>query len=59
MPNLGGRGLSHQGDLMFPKKTLHDVMHEWVHCDDEAANHQLPISMAVFIMLHLSASEEH
>ena len=35
---------SHLGDLMFHQKTSRDVMHEWAHCCDEAANHQLPIS---------------
>ena len=34
-PNLGCRGLSHLGDLMFHQKT------EWVCCHDEAANHSL------------------
>ena len=33
------------------------MMHEWVHCHNEAANHQLPITVAVFIILHLSTSE--
>ena len=26
---------------------------------DKAANHQLPIAVAVFVLLHLSANEEH
>ena len=42
--------LSHLGDLMFHKKTLYymRVMHERARCHDEAANHQLPIAVAVF-----------
>ena len=39
-------GLSHLGDLMFHQKTSRDVMHEWVHCRDEAANHQLLTAVA-------------
>ena len=34
-------------------------MHEWVHYCDEAVNHQLTIAAAIFIILHLSADEEH
>ena len=53
-------GLSQLGDLMFLKKTLfRDMMHERACCRDEAANHQLPISGAVFIILHLSTDGEH
>ena len=40
-------GLSHLGDLMFHKKTLHgDVMHERMCCPDKAVNHQVPIAAA-------------
>ena len=52
--------LSHLGDLMFYQKTLHEhVMHEWVCCRDEAASHQFPIAVAVFVILYLSTDEEH
>ena len=38
-------GLSHLGDLMFRKKSLHK-MHEQARRRDEAANHQLPMAAA-------------
>ena len=47
-------GLSHLGDLMFHQKNARDVMYEQAHCHDEAANHQLSLAAAIFIMLHLS-----
>ena len=34
-------------------------MYERAHCCDEAANHQLPIAAAVFVILHCSADREH
>ena len=37
--------LSRLGGLKF-RQTARDVMHEWVRCPDEAANHQLPIAAA-------------
>ena len=44
-------GLSHLGDLMFCQKISgRDVMHEQVCCCDEAANHQLPIVVAFWII---------
>ena len=55
-PEVAGRelwaagGLSHLGDLMFCTKTAWDVMHEWAHGHDEAANHQLPIAAAFWII---------
>ena len=43
--------LSHLGDLMFCQKNFaQDVMHEWVHYRDEAANHQLPIAAGFWII---------
>ena len=33
------------------------MMHEWVHCHDEAANHQLPIAVAFWIIQIVSAEE--
>ena len=47
--------LSHLGDLMFHQKTLHK--HEWAHCCDKAANHQLPIAVAFWIIPIVSAEE--
>ena len=32
-------------------------MHEWVHCCDEAANHQLPIAVAFWIIWIVSMEE--
>ena len=56
--NLGWGG-GHLDDLMFLRKTARDAMHEWMCCCDEAANHQLLIAAAVFIILHLPADKEH
>ena len=51
-------GLSHLGDLMFCQKTsAWDLMHEQVHCHDEAANHQLPIAAAFRIIWIVSKEE--
>ena len=59
-PNLGCRGLSHLGDLLFPQKLFtRDVLPEWACCHDEAAHHQLPAAAAVFVLRHLSNDEEH
>ena len=33
------------------------MMHEWVHCCDEAANHQLPIAVAFWIIPIVSIME--
>ena len=35
---------------MFHQKTLHKTWCEWVHCFDKAANHQLPIAAAFWII---------
>ena len=32
-------------------------MHEWVHCPDEAANHQLPIATTFWIIQIVSMEE--
>ena len=57
-PNLGCRGLSQLGDLMFHQRNLHKM---WcmsgAHCHDEAANHQLPIAVAFWIIRIVSAKE--
>ena len=60
VPHLGCRGTeSPEWFNVPPKNSAWDVMREKAHCHDEAANHWLPIAAAVFITLHLSASEEH
>ena len=38
-------------------KTVWDMMHNWAHCCDEAANHQLPITAAFWIIWIVSAEE--
>ena len=44
-------GLSHLGNLMFHQKnSAWDMMHEQEHCCSEAANHQLPIAAAFWII---------
>ena len=35
---------------VLPKNSAWDMMHEWVCCRDEAANHQLPIAVAFWII---------
>ena len=51
MPNLGCRGPKSLGWFNFsPKNSSGDVMHEWAHCHDEAANHQLSIAWALWII---------
>ena len=40
-PNPGCRGAESPGSFdILLKNSARDVMHEWVHCCDEAANHQ-------------------
>ena len=47
VPNLNCRGteLPEWFDV-WPKSFAGDMMHEWAHCRDEAANHHLPIAVA-------------
>ena len=60
MPNLGCRGAESPGWFdISQKNSARDVMCERAHCHDGAANHQLPIAVAVFIVLHLSTDKEH
>ena len=40
-----------------PKNSARDVMHEQVHCHDEAAHHQLPIAAAFWIIWIVSTEE--
>ena len=55
--SFGKSQKSHLDDLMSPKNSTWDVIHEWVHCCDEAANHQLPIAAAFWIIEIISAKE--
>ena len=48
-------GWSQLCDLMFHKKTAQNVMHEQVYCCNEAANHQLPIAGAFWVIQVVSA----
>ena len=41
----------------FTKNSSRDIMHEQVHCCDEAANHQLPIAAAFWIIQIVSVEE--
>ena len=57
-PNLGVGELSHLGDfIIHPKLCTQDVMHEQVCCHEEAANHQLPIAVAFWIIQIISTEE--
>ena len=59
-PNLGCRGTESPGWLhVSPKNSEQDMRHVQTHCCDEAASHQLPIAVAIFIILHLSTNKEH
>ena len=47
-PNMVCRGAESPGRFdVSPKNSAQGVMHEQVHCRDEAANHQLPIAAAL------------
>ena len=48
---------SHLGNLIFHQKTALDEMHELACCHDEAANHQLPIAVAFWIIWIVSVEE--
>ena len=49
--NLGCMGAESPGWFdVSPKTSAGDVMHERAHCHDEAANHQLPIAAAFWII---------
>ena len=66
-PNLAVEEVGHLADLMFHKKqtnktkqkqtSAQDLMHEGAHCHDEAANHQLPIVAAFWIIWIVSTEE--
>ena len=58
MPNLGCKGAQSPGWFdVSPKNSAGDVIHEWVCCHDEAANHQLPIAAAFWIIRIVSVEE--
>ena len=57
LPNLGCNLLNHPGDLIFHKKPARNMMQEWACCHNEAANHQLPIAMASWIIQMVSMEE--
>ena len=57
-PNLGCRGAESPGWFgVSPKISAWDVMHELLHCLDEAANHQLPRA-AAFWIIQIASTEE-
>ena len=57
-PNLGGRETeSPRWFDVSPKNSARDVIHEWSCCGDEAANHQLPIAAAFWIIQRASVEE--
>ena len=50
-PNLGFRRAESPGWFdVLPKNSVQDVIQEQAHCCDEAANHQLPIAEAFWII---------
>ena len=58
VPNLGCRGAESPGWFhVWPKSSAWDVMHEQVCCCNEAANYQLPIVAAFWIIQIVSAEE--
>ena len=57
-PNLGCRGTESPGWFhVSSKNSAWDVMHEWACCQDEAADHQLPIAAAFWIIQIVSLEE--
>ena len=58
VPNLGCRGAVSPGWFdVSPKNSARDMRHERSHCHDEAANHQLPIASAFWIIWIVSTEE--
>ena len=58
VPNVGCSGAeSPEWFDVLPKKSTRDVMHEWEHCHEEAANHQLPVAVAFWIIWIVSVEE--
>ena len=59
-PNLGCRGCWVTWVIWCFTKKLCTRCDAWMDmCHDEAANHQLPIAVTVFMVLHLSTDEKH
>ena len=59
VPNMGYRGAESPGWFdVSAKISAQDVMHEWAHCHDEAANHQLPIAAAAFWIIRIVSMEK-
>ena len=57
-PNLGCSGAESLGWFdILPKNSAWDVMREQASCGDEAANHQLPIAAAFWIIQIVSVEE--
>ena len=57
-PNLGYRGAESPWQFdVSPKSAAQDLLHEQAHCCDEAANHQLAIAAAYWIIQIVSAEE--
>ena len=57
-PHLGCRRVESPGWFdVLPKDSAWDVIHEQMHCCDEAANHQLPIDMTFWIIWIVSVEE--
>ena len=55
VPNLGCSGTtSPRWFDVSPKNSAWDVICEWAHCRDEAANHHLPIAVAFWIIQTVS-----
>ena len=57
-PNVEYRGAESPGWFdVLPKNSASDMMYKWAYCHDEAANHQLPIAAAFWIMGIIFAQE--
>ena len=60
VPNLGYRGAEPPEWFdISPKNSAWDMMLEWVHCCDEAANHQLAIAVAFWIIWIVSVEKSN
>ena len=58
VPSLGQYGAESPGWFeVSSKNSAQDVMHEWVFCHDEAANHQLPTAAAFWIISVVSTEQ--
>ena len=58
VPNLGCRGAESPGWFdVSPKNSAWDLTHKQACCCDEAANHQLPMAVAFWVIQLVSAEE--